>query len=98
MSKTYIARSRDSVWRTIGEETIVMLAPESCLFTLNQTATMLWDAADGATPLEEIVQRTLCAECEVDFPSAYADARSVVGRLAEKGVLLVSGEPLTSPA
>ena len=98
MIKTYIARTRESVWRRIGDETIVMLAPESRLFTLNETATMLWDAADGATPLEEIVERTLCAACEIDFPIAYSDALSVVERLAEKGALLVSDSPFTNAA
>ena len=50
--KLYVARSTAIAARSLGDETMVMSAADSTLFTLNEVATMIWQAADGATPLE----------------------------------------------
>ena len=60
-----------------------MSARDSSLFELNETAAILWDAADGATPLEEIVERDICAAYEVDAATALRDARELALQLAE---------------
>jgi hypothetical protein len=64
-NKIYIARSPRIAARMLGEEMLVMSGQGSTLFTLNPTATALWEAADGATPLKEIVERRICTEFEV---------------------------------
>jgi hypothetical protein len=60
---------------------------------LNETAALIWSAADGTTTLEEIVERHICAEFEVERETALADARQVVSELAEHGILRLSTEP-----
>jgi len=96
--KLYIARSPRIAARKLGEEMLVMSAQGSTLFTLNPTATILWQAADGATPLDEIVERRICSEFEVKSEEALRDAETLAEDLARHGILLIAEEPITKPA
>ena len=93
MSPLYIARSREIAARVLGGEMMIMSARDSNLFTLNDVGTAIWQAADGATPLEEIVQQKICAEFEVDPAEALKDAESFVRELAGHGIMRVSDKP-----
>lgn len=90
----YVARSRRIAARKLGEEMLVMSAHGSTLFTLNPTAAILWQAADGATPLEEIVASKICSEYEVSRDEALRDAESLAQDLAQHGILLISEKPI----
>src|SRR5580704_15063699 len=92
--KLYVARSPRIAARKLGEEMLVMSAQGSTLFTLNPTATVLWQAADGATPLNEIVERRICSEFEVQPEEAMRDAEVLAEDLAEHGILLISDAPV----
>jgi hypothetical protein len=92
--KLYIARSTRIAARKLGEEMLVMAAQGSTLFTLNPTATILWQAADGTTPIEEIVERRICSEFEVTPEEALRDAEALAQDLAKHGILLISEEPI----
>ena len=61
-NKRYVARSTAIAARVLGDETMVMSAANSTLFTLDEVATVIWEAADGATPLEEIVAKKVCTQ------------------------------------
>jgi hypothetical protein len=54
---------------------------------------VIWQAADGRTPLSEIVTRYVCHEFEVDFETAYCDVEQFVEELSGHGILLVSEVP-----
>jgi hypothetical protein len=92
--KLYVARSPRIAARRLGEEMLVMSGHGSTLFTLNPTATILWQAADGVTALDEIVERRICSEFEVDPGEAMRDAESLAEDLARHGILLVSEQPI----
>jgi hypothetical protein len=92
--KMYIARSPRIAARMLGKEMLVMSAQGSTLFTLNPTATVLWQAADGATPLDEIVERRICAEFDVKPEDAMRDAEELADKLAKHGILLISEQPI----
>ena len=94
MSDKYIARSSAIAARMLGDEMIVMSAVDSTLFTLNETAAALWNAADGATPLRELVERSICEGFEVDPATAYRDASELVDELVSQGILHVSDRPI----
>lgn len=97
MTKTlYVARSPRIAARKLGEEMLIMSGQDSTLFTLNPTATLLWQAADGATPLEEIVDRRICAEFEVNREEALRDAEALAEDLARHGILLTSDQPIAN--
>ena len=93
MSDRYIARSTEIAARVLGGEMMVMSAVDSTFFTLNEVATAVWQAADGQTPLSEIVARAVCDQFEVDPEVARADVDAFVDQLSQHGILLVSDHP-----
>ena len=93
MSEKYIARSSQIAARVLGGEMMVMSSVDSTFFTLNEVATAIWQAADGRTPLTEIVIRNVCGEFEVDLETARRDAERFVNELSHHGILLVSDRP-----
>jgi len=93
MSPLYIARSREIAARQLGDEMIVMSARDSTLFSLNDVGLVIWQAADGRTPLEEIVNERVCAEFDVTPEEALKDAESFVRELAGHGILMLSDRP-----
>jgi hypothetical protein len=94
MSEMYIARSSAIAARMLGGEMMIMSAVDSMFFTLNEVATVIWQAADGCTPLSEIVQRTVCREFEVEPEEARRHAEQFVTELSKHGILLVSDHPI----
>ena len=97
MSETYIARSTAIAARMLGGEMMVMSAVDSTFFTLNEVATAIWQAADGQTPLSDIVSGTICSQFEIDPESARRDAEEFVSQLSQHGILLVSSQPIPQP-
>jgi coenzyme PQQ synthesis protein D (PqqD) len=94
MSETrYVARSPQVAARRLGDEMMVMSAADSTLFTLSEVAAAIWEAADGVTPLEEIVSRKVCSEFDVDPQTALRDAQALVEALAGHQILLLSDRP-----
>jgi hypothetical protein len=93
-SKRYVARSTAIAARALGDETMVMSATNSTLFTLNEVATVIWEAADGVTPLQEIVENKICMKYDVGPEVALKDAEGLVAELAGHGLLLISDQPI----
>jgi hypothetical protein len=92
--KPYLARSPAIAARVLGDETMVMSGINSTLFTLDKVATIIWESADGTTPLEEIVKKKVCARYDVSLEVALKDAELFVEQLAEHGLLLLSDQPI----
>jgi hypothetical protein len=97
MSAIYIARGTKLAGRKLKQQMIIMTARDSVLSSLNELGTAIWDAADGVTPLEEIVERKVCAEYDVDRTEALKDAEEFVQDLAGDGILIVSDQPIVTP-
>jgi len=98
MSKLFLARNPRVAARALDGEMMIMSARDSTLFTLNKTATILWQSADGATPLDEIVQSRICAEFEVEASEALHDAEKLARELANHEILFVSEQPIPQSA
>ncbi len=90
----YIARSPRVAARSLDGEMMIMSGSDSTLFTLNKTATVLWQAADGVTPLDKIVEQKICAEYEVEPSEAVEDAETLARDLARHGILQLSETPI----
>ena len=93
MTERYITRSTAIAARMLGGEMMVMSAVDSTFFTLNEVATAIWQAADGQTPLSEIVERVVCTQFDVELTVARSDAEQFVEELSQHGILLVSDHP-----
>jgi hypothetical protein len=92
--ESYVVRSTMIAARGMGDETMVMSAASSTLFTLNEVATVIWEAADGLTSIDEIVEGKICAQFEVTADVARVDAEEVIDVLVASGLLLVSDRPI----
>jgi hypothetical protein len=97
MNSTYIARSAAVAARRLGDEMVVMSALDSTLFTLSEVGAVLWQAADGRTPLDQIVREQVCTAFDVDGETALRDAEEFVRELAARGILFVSAQPISQP-
>jgi len=93
----YVARSTAIAARALGDETMVMSATNSTLFTLNEAASVIWQAADGVTPLDQIVATKICTQYDIAPELALKDAETLVEDLAAHGILVVSDKPLAPP-
>jgi hypothetical protein len=76
---------------------MVMSAVDSTFFTLNEVATVIWQAADGRTPLSDIVTSKICPEFEIGPDQAGRDAEQFISELSQHGILVVSDQPIASP-
>ena len=91
--KRFVARSTRVAARMIGDETMIMSGADSSLFSLNATASVLWHAADGITPIAAIVEREICGRFDVDRDVAMCDATELIDALARHGILRVGDAP-----
>ena len=94
MKECYIARSHNVAARQLGEEMIIMSAEDSTLFNLNPVAALIWQAADGQTPLAKIVEDRICPEFDVEPGEALRDAEEFATKLAAHGVFLLAESPI----
>ena len=94
MSNLYFARNPRVAARILDGEMMIMSGRDSTLFTLNKTATILWQFADGATSLEQIVEHRICSRFDVEPAEALQDAENLARELASREILQVSEEPI----
>lgn len=95
-TQRYVSRASNVAARMVGGEVMIMSGLDSSLYSLNETASILWQAADGVTPLAQMVERHICAAYEVDPASALRDAEEMAEELARQGILVLSDTPLTA--
>ena len=91
----YITRSSTIAARVLAGEMMVMNSADSTFFTLNEVATTIFQAADGRTPLRDIVRDRVCGQFDIDPEQAQADAEQFVAELSSHGILIVSKQPMT---
>jgi coenzyme PQQ synthesis protein D (PqqD) len=93
----YVARSSEIAARRLGNEMMIMSGRDSTLFSLNEVATVIWEAADGLTALDDIVEHRICQEFDVELAEALRDAEALAEALAERGIFLLSDKPFLAP-
>jgi hypothetical protein len=81
-----------AAWRVYDGEAVIVSPTDSTLHTLNEVGTLVWEAADGQTPVAAIVAR-LCAEYDVAASDAERDVEAFVERLREKGLITLLDTP-----
>jgi len=95
VSEKYIRRSRKTAARMVGGEMVVLSVVDSSLYNLNEIASLVWQAADGTTPLRAIVEERIVPHFEIDAETAYRDALELISALGHRGILEVGDAPLT---
>ena len=92
MPEQYLARNSRTAWRVYDGEAVILLAEDSTLNTLNPVGTLIWEGADGQTPLSALVGR-ICAEFDVEAVQAERDVMAFVDKLSQRGLLSVTASP-----
>jgi len=92
MRERYPARNPETAWRVYDGQAAILCPDDSTLNTLNAVGTVIWEAADGRTPLSTIVGH-ICREFDVDPARAESDAQVFVDTLCRRGLLNVSEVP-----
>jgi hypothetical protein len=90
----YVARSSAVAARKLGGEMMIMSGLDSTLFTLDEVATIIWESVNGLVTLDEIVERRICSEFDVEPATALRDAELLAETLAQHGILLISRQPI----
>ncbi len=93
MNEIYVAQGERLAARRLENDTVILCPDDSGLFVLNELGTAIWEAADGRTPLAEIVEQVICREFEVDGVTALRDALEFVEELRHRHILQVSDAP-----
>jgi len=96
MTEQYLARSSQTAWRVYDGEAVIILSEDSTLNTLNVVGTLIWETADGQTPVSAIVAQ-ICEEFDVERAQAERDATTFVDKLCQRGLLTVSESPRAQP-
>lgn len=81
----------DLAWREIEGEVMIVTPGEGAMHELNATGSFLWKLADGTRTVEEIAS-ALAEEFDVTPEAAMADTRELLAQLAQKDLLVQSGE------
>jgi coenzyme PQQ synthesis protein D (PqqD) len=96
MTEGYISQNPHAAWRVYDGEAVILCADDSSLNTLNAVGTLIWEAADGRTPLSEIVAK-ICDQFDVDPAQAERDSAAFIDDLCRRRLLSLSAMPKTEP-
>jgi hypothetical protein len=88
----YLTQNPQTAWRVYDGEAVILCPDDSTLNTLNAAGTLIWETADGETPVSAIVAR-ICDEFEVAPEAAERDANAFIEQLCQRGLLIVSATP-----
>lgn len=89
MLDRYPVKRPEMAWRVYDGQAVILCPDDSTLNTLNVVGTLIWELADGQTPLSVIVGQ-ICSEFDVEPAQAEKDAHAFVDNLCRRGLLTVS--------
>lgn len=78
--------NEESLYSEIGEEMLVLNEEAGSCFTLNSTASRIWQLLEKPQSLDNLVD-ILMEEYQVDRDDCMKEVRSVIHRLIDKGVV-----------
>ena len=96
MPEAYPTQSSRTAWRVYDGEAVILWPDDSTLNTLNAVGTLIWESADGKTPMSTIVAR-ICEEFDVEPAQAERDAMAFIAKLRARGLLTVSETAQQTP-
>lgn len=89
-------QSSRTAWRVYDGEAVILWPDDSTLNTLNEVGTLIWESADGQSPVSAIVAR-ICEEFDVDPERAEADTLAFIAKLQGRGLVTVSETSRQAP-
>ena len=94
-------KDSDCVTRQIGDETIIVpiranAADLTAVYTLNESASIVWRHIDGSRSVAELVD-ILCSEYDVAQPEAERDLMTLIDCLESAGLIGPGDEQTKDP-
>jgi hypothetical protein len=96
MPEVYPTQSSRTAWRVYDGEAVLLCPDDSTLNTLNPVGTLIWESADGKTPVSAIVTK-ICGEFDVEPERAVRDTLAFIAKLRERGLVTVSETTQQAP-
>jgi hypothetical protein len=93
----YVGRNPAVAARKFDGEMMIMSCRDSTLFILDEMGTTIWESANGLVTLAEIVASKICTDFDVQYERALLDAEAFAEALAERGIVLISSDPIPDP-
>jgi hypothetical protein len=81
-----MARSEETIWRKIEDETVIIKDDGLSVHMLNKTASHIWEMCNGDCGPDEIAA-SLCERFHISFEEARVDVIEVMGELEQMGLL-----------
>ena len=88
LAKT-ILRSNGLVWRIIDGEAFLMTEDGKKVHMINKVGTLIWECADGSTPIESIIAKIL-RRFDIDAETAKRDCLDFVHELVGTKMLTIT--------
>jgi hypothetical protein len=85
----HIVQSKDTIWRRIGDDIVIIKDGGLSTHVLNKTAAFIWELCDGKSGVDEIAAR-ICERFDVSYDEARADVDETVRILTKASVLRYS--------
>ncbi len=99
MDSHIFEKDADCVTRRIGAETIIVPVRASAIdlravYTLNESATEIWQRIDGCATVQHLVEE-LCSIYDVAPADAERDVGEVIEALCSAGLIRIAGDRTT---
>ncbi len=92
MDKYVAVNYKEFAHRCMDGEAVVVSLKARTFFSLNQTAALIWQKADGQSTIKDIAQK-IHREFDVDYATAEKDCLAFIRELSDKGLLDILAEP-----
>lgn len=73
-------RKKDSIWRDVDGETVIISADSTCMHVLNETASVIWSLLDGNHDHDSIAT-AVAAEFGEDVENVKLDINDCIEQL-----------------
>ena len=94
MGTRVFRKDSSCVTRQIGDETIIVpiranAADLTAVYTLNESASRVWQCIDGQSTVAHLVN-VICSEYDVTLPEAERDVMTLIGSLESAGLVMLA--------
>jgi len=93
--EAYFKRNKEVVWRTLGDDCILLHLDSGIYYTLNEEGRMVWEALDGKNNLAEIRSKMM-EQYDVDAETIQKDIMEIIEDLIKEDLVVYNENPLKS--
>ena len=91
-SETTVKPVPGVIWRTLDDETVLILPNSGHYVIINEVGTFIWELIERAMPVKEI-EREIVDTYGVTIEQAATDLQTFLNELSHKG--LITGNPIS---